>query len=90
MSCFKKKVCKQTIILAYLIETGVSKSHGLLVVRPRKKILTLRKIWRLLCTDYKCMHFNLFYSFFFILHTYYVIFSEIFYFFLHKILKPKY
>ena len=68
----------------------VSKSHGLTVVWPRKNFLTLRKILRFACTNYKSMHFNLFYSFFFFMfHAYYMIFSDIFALFLAQNFKTK-
>ena len=44
-------------------EGRVSIIHCLTVVRPRKNFLTLRKILRFACANYKIMHLNLFYSF---------------------------
>ena len=52
----------------------VSKCHGLTVVRPHTIFLTLRKILKFVCANQKFMHFNPFYTIFFMIHTYYVTF----------------
>ena len=67
----------------------VSKCHGHTVVRPRKNFQTLRKILRFVCADLKLMHFNHFYSFFFMFQTYYVISVLIFFNFLAQNFKTK-
>ena len=58
-------------------------------MRPRNIFLTLRKILRFACANYKGIHFNIFYSFFFIFHAYLVIFNDIFAFFLAQNFKTK-
>ena len=57
-----------------------SKCHDLTAVRPRKLFLTLRKILRFVCANlfFSTSNFNLFNSFCFMIHSYYVIFGVIF------------
>ena len=47
-------------------------------VRPRKIFLSLRKILKIVFANQKCMHFNIFFSFFYVINTYYVILGVIF------------
>ena len=68
-----------------LIKVTVSRSCKY----TKKKNLTLRKIMIFSCENKKIMHFNLFYSFFFKFHTYYVIFSDIFALFCAQNIKSK-
>ena len=79
----------QTIV--HLLVDRVPKSHGRTVMRPRKSFLTLRKILRFACANYKFMHFTLFTVFFslFFTHTkwFLVIFFNVF---LCKISKLKF
>ena len=55
------------------------------VSQPRKICLNLPKILRFVYENKKVMHFNLFYSSFFMFHTYYVILLTFFDFFLCRI-----
>ena len=52
-----------SVLLSASVKSRVSKSHGLTVLRLCKILLTLRKILRFVCANWKFMHFYLFYSF---------------------------
>ena len=78
----KKKFGPKYFFAWVLLSARVSKSHGHTVMQPLKKFLTLRKILRLHAQTKNVMHFHLFYSFFFMLDSYYVNFCDIFALFL--------
>ena len=71
------------------VVTRVSKSHCFMIVRPHKIFLTLRKTLRFVCTNWKFMNFNLFYSFFLQVSHILIGFSDIFALFLLQNFKTK-
>ena len=69
----------------------VSKCHGFTVVRPRNIFLSLRKVLRIVFTNYFfCCILTLFWSFLFLILIYYVFFGVIFALFLRKISNLKF